>query len=76
MLSNAAKFTHEGTITLCAEREKVSGVDWLTFAVSDTASDEQGLRLVHDIQPAAITLYMIVMDAHSKEGDVFVGRAL
>ena len=36
MLSNAAKFTQEGTITLQAEREKVDGVDWFTFAVSDT----------------------------------------
>jgi CheY-like chemotaxis protein len=36
MLSNAAKFTHEGTVTLQAEREKADGVDWLTFAVHDT----------------------------------------
>jgi CheY-like chemotaxis protein/anti-sigma regulatory factor (Ser/Thr protein kinase) len=36
LLSNAAKFTHEGTVTLRAEREQDRGVDWLTFAVSDT----------------------------------------
>ena len=36
MISNAAKFTHEGTITLRAERESIDGVDWLTFAVNDT----------------------------------------
>ncbi|MFW2438437.1 MAG: sensor histidine kinase, partial [Arenicellales bacterium] len=36
MISNAAKFTHEGTITLQAERESIDGVDWLTFAVNDT----------------------------------------
>jgi len=36
LLSNAAKFTHEGTITLHVERTVEAGVDWLTFAVSDT----------------------------------------
>ncbi|MDH3990429.1 MAG: response regulator, partial [Gammaproteobacteria bacterium] len=36
LLSNAAKFTREGTITLTIEREQADGVDWLTFAVSDT----------------------------------------
>jgi signal transduction histidine kinase/CheY-like chemotaxis protein len=36
LLSNAAKFTHDGTITLHVERSVESGVDWLTFAVSDT----------------------------------------
>ena len=36
MLSNAAKFTHGGTITLHVERTKQAGTDWLTFAVSDT----------------------------------------
>jgi len=36
MVSNAAKFTHEGTITLRVERTEQSGVDWLTLAVSDT----------------------------------------
>jgi signal transduction histidine kinase/DNA-binding response OmpR family regulator len=36
LLSNAAKFTHEGTITLHASRTGQAGKDWLTFAVSDT----------------------------------------
>ena len=36
LLSNAAKFTHDGTITLHANRIKQAGVDWLTLAVSDT----------------------------------------
>ena len=36
LLSNAAKFTHEGQITLRAQRAQEGGVDWLTFAVSDT----------------------------------------
>jgi len=36
LMSNAAKFTHEGTVTLTVEREQVDGVDWLTLAVKDT----------------------------------------
>jgi signal transduction histidine kinase/DNA-binding response OmpR family regulator len=36
LLSNAAKFTHEGTITLRAERKSHTDGDWLTFAVNDT----------------------------------------
>jgi signal transduction histidine kinase/DNA-binding response OmpR family regulator len=36
LLSNAAKFTHAGKVTLSAKRAQVSGADWLTFAVSDT----------------------------------------
>ena len=36
LLSNAAKFTHNGTITLHVERTKEAGADWLRLAVSDT----------------------------------------
>ena len=36
LLSNAAKFTHDGTITLQVDRVEQGGVDWLTLAVSDT----------------------------------------
>jgi PAS domain S-box-containing protein len=36
LLSNAAKFTHDGTITLHINRTEQEGTDWLTFAVSDT----------------------------------------
>jgi signal transduction histidine kinase/CheY-like chemotaxis protein len=36
LLSNAAKFTEAGQITLTARREARSGRDWLSFAVSDT----------------------------------------
>jgi signal transduction histidine kinase len=45
LLSNAAKFTDHGTISLTTERE---GDDWLTFAVSDTGigmTEEQLGRL-------------------------------
>jgi CheY-like chemotaxis protein/anti-sigma regulatory factor (Ser/Thr protein kinase) len=36
LLSNAAKFTHDGTITLLVDRVEQGGVDWLILAVSDT----------------------------------------
>jgi CheY-like chemotaxis protein len=36
LLSNAAKFTHDGTITLHVHRMGKDGIDWLTLAVSDT----------------------------------------
>ncbi len=36
LLSNAAKFTEKGTITLTASRAAVGGTDWLEFRVSDT----------------------------------------
>jgi PAS domain S-box-containing protein len=36
LLSNASKFTENGTITLAVRRESVADVDWLSFAVSDT----------------------------------------
>jgi signal transduction histidine kinase len=36
LLSNAAKFTHEGTVTLKAERGPNEGVDWITLSVRDS----------------------------------------
>ncbi|RKZ65423.1 MAG: hypothetical protein DRQ48_11635, partial [Gammaproteobacteria bacterium] len=36
LLSNAAKFTHEGTVTLNVNPSEQAGVSWLEFAVSDT----------------------------------------
>ncbi|MDB4409668.1 response regulator [Gammaproteobacteria bacterium] len=47
MLSNAAKFTHEGVITLRAGRENIDGVDWLTFAVDDTGIGIPADKLDH-----------------------------
>jgi len=36
LISNAAKFTENGTITLSARRETRDAADWLVFAVTDT----------------------------------------
>ncbi len=36
LLSNAAKFTHEGTITVKARRERCPDGDWIELAVQDT----------------------------------------
>jgi CheY-like chemotaxis protein/anti-sigma regulatory factor (Ser/Thr protein kinase) len=36
LLSNAAKFAHDGTVALHVNRTEQAGVDWLTLAVSDT----------------------------------------
>jgi len=36
LMSNAAKFTHKGTVTLHANRVTKENGDWLTLAVSDT----------------------------------------
>lgn len=36
LLSNSAKFTKEGSITLAARPQKVKGVDWIEFTVTDT----------------------------------------
>ena len=36
LMSNAAKFTHEGTVTLHVNRLTKENTDWLTLAVSDT----------------------------------------
>ena len=48
LLSNASKFTEQGTISLKISRESVDGRDWINFAVTDTGigmNDEQMGRL-------------------------------
>ena len=47
LLSNAAKFTHEGTITLRAERKSQADGEWLTFSVSDTGIGIPADKLGH-----------------------------
>lgn len=55
LLSNAAKFTNEGTITLNVVREMKEGMDWLEISVADTGigmSEEQVRVLFQEFQQA------------------------
>ena len=55
LLSNAAKFTEGGTVTLSAERAKQDGRDWVRFSVSDTGigmTEEQRAKLFQRFQQA------------------------
>jgi signal transduction histidine kinase/CheY-like chemotaxis protein len=48
LLSNACKFTEQGTITLEVDRESVNGDEWINFSVRDSGigmSPEQTLKL-------------------------------
>ncbi|HYH79308.1 MAG TPA: response regulator, partial [Longimicrobium sp.] len=55
LLSNAAKFTHEGIITVDARREEMDGREWIVFQVADTGiglSAEQLVKLFQDFTQA------------------------
>jgi PAS domain S-box-containing protein len=55
LLSNACKFTEQGTITLQVRRVTESGGDWLIFRVTDTGigmTPEQQSRLFQDFSQA------------------------
>ena len=56
LLSNAAKFTHEGTITLEAEKQRRwTASEWIVFRVTDTGiglSAEQIVKLFQDFTQA------------------------
>jgi len=55
LLSNAAKFTHEGTITLNAERQMMDDAEWIVFRITDTGiglSPEKIVKLFQDFTQA------------------------
>jgi signal transduction histidine kinase/DNA-binding response OmpR family regulator len=55
LLSNAAKFTHDGAITMVAEREMMDGREWIVFRVQDTGiglTPEKLVRLFQDFTQA------------------------
>ncbi|MDQ6911345.1 MAG: response regulator [Verrucomicrobiota bacterium] len=55
LLSNAAKFTHDGSITLQVEREVTESSEWIVFRVTDTGiglSAEQTGKLFQDFTQA------------------------
>jgi signal transduction histidine kinase/CheY-like chemotaxis protein len=55
LLSNAAKFTHDGFITLTSERQRMDGSEWIVFEVKDTGiglTEEKMLGLFQDFTQA------------------------
>ncbi|MEO5903744.1 MAG: response regulator [Gemmatimonadaceae bacterium] len=55
LVSNAAKFTQNGSITLKAERQRMDDSDWIVFRVTDTGiglSADKVLRLFQDFTQA------------------------
>ena len=55
LLSNAAKFTQQGSVTLNAERQVMDDSEWIVFRVSDTGiglSADKILRLFQDFSQA------------------------
>ena len=50
LLSNAAKFTNSGTVTLTAERERRENGDWILLSVSDTGIGIPADKLDHVFQ--------------------------
>jgi len=55
LVSNAAKFTHDGKIKVEAERQLMDGSDWIVFRVSDTGiglSPDQIVRLFQSFTQA------------------------
>ena len=55
LLSNAAKFTTKGNVTLEAGRQSMDGSDWIVFRVADTGiglSPEQIVKLFQDFTQA------------------------
>ncbi len=55
LLSNAAKFTHDGKVTLEVARKRYDHADWITFRVSDTGigmTEEQVNQLFREFSQA------------------------
>jgi signal transduction histidine kinase/ActR/RegA family two-component response regulator len=59
LLSNAAKFTHNGQITLSAQRVRQNGDEWITLCVSDTGigiGKEQQVTLFSNFSQASSSI--------------------
>ena len=72
LLSNAAKFTHDGTITLEAAIENEGGGEWVRFSVTDTGIGIPADRLEQLFQPFS----QINPDSARKEGGTGLGLAI
>jgi signal transduction histidine kinase len=56
LMSNANKFTDQGTITINAHQGQENGRDWITLAVADTGigmTPEQTSKLFHEFSQAS-----------------------
>ena len=56
LMSNANKFTHQGTITIDAHQRQENGRDWITLAVADTGigmTPEQMGKLFQEFSQAS-----------------------
>jgi PAS domain S-box-containing protein len=51
LLSNAAKFTRDGDVSLCARRRRSNGRDWLDLVVSDNGVGMTGAQVAKLFQP-------------------------
>jgi signal transduction histidine kinase len=51
LLSNAAKFTEQGQITLAVEHQSNSGTEWINFQVTDTGIGMSSDQLEHLFEP-------------------------
>ncbi len=51
LVSNAAKFTHNGQIKVLAERQVMDGSEWICFQVSDTGIGLSAEQIVRLFQP-------------------------
>ena len=51
LVSNAAKFTHDGRIDVVAERQIMDGSEWIRFRVSDTGIGLSAEQIVRLFQP-------------------------
>jgi len=51
LVSNAAKFTHDGQVRVEAERQAMDGGDWIVFRVSDTGIGLSATQVVRLFQP-------------------------
>ena len=51
LVSNAAKFTNDGLISVVAERQEMDGSDWIMFRVTDTGIGLEPEQIVRLFQP-------------------------
>ena len=72
LLSNASKFTEQGTITLAASRQARDGQDWLVFRISDT-----GIGMTAEQQAKLFRAFSQADDSTSRKyGGTGLGLAL